>query len=204
MPTADRAARIVVRAGKQIAPQAREQAVGCQPAHAWCRLAARLILDLQDAAGLDGLGDGRRGLAIDALAGTGARGQALASSAWFSRVAWSGARFSLGIRYFIVPESAAYTFGLAEPPTGYEMHYIIALRNVWLGLLAIAFVLFRQWYALALWFGLGVFVCFADAAIAASSSGGAAQVAFHMSLGVLCAGLALLLGRIAGLATIRA
>ena len=55
----------------------------------------------------------------------------------------------IGIRYFIVPESAAYTFGLAEPPTGYEMHYIIALRNVWLGLLAIAFVLFRQWYALA-------------------------------------------------------
>ena len=85
----------------------------------------------------------------------------------------------IGIRYFIVPESAAYTFGLAEPPTGYEMHYIIALRNVWLGLLAIAFVLFRQWSALALWFGLGVFVCFADAAIAASSSGGSAQVAFH-------------------------
>ena len=98
-------------------------------------------------------------------------------------------------------ESAAYTFGLAEPPTGYEMHYIIALRNVWLGLLAIAFVLFRQWYALTLWFGLGVFVCFADAAIAASSSGGTAQVAFHMSSGVLCAGLAVLLGRIAGLAT---
>jgi hypothetical protein len=110
----------------------------------------------------------------------------------------------IGIRYFIVPESAAYTFGLAEPPTGYEMHYIIALRNVWLGLLAIAFVLFRQWYALALWFGMGVFVCFADAAIAASSSGGTAQVAFHMSSGVLCAGLAVLLGRIAGLAAIRA
>ena len=110
----------------------------------------------------------------------------------------------IGIRYFIVPESAAYTFGLAEPPTGYEMHYIIALRNVWLGLLAIAFVLFRQWYALALWFGLGVFVCFADAAIAASSRGGTAQVAFHVSSGVLCAGLAVLLGRIAGLATIRA
>ena len=58
--------------------------------------------------------------------------------------------------------------------------------------------------ALALWFGLGVFVCFADAAIAASSSGGSAQVAFHMSSGVLCAGLAVLLGRIAGLTTIRA
>jgi Domain of unknown function (DUF4267) len=109
----------------------------------------------------------------------------------------------IGIRYFIIPESAAYTFGLAEPPTGYEMHYIIALRNVWLGLLAIAFVLFRQLYALALWFGVGVFVCFADAAIAASSSGGTAQVAFHMSSGLLCAGLAVLLGRIAGLATSR-
>jgi Domain of unknown function (DUF4267) len=97
----------------------------------------------------------------------------------------------IGIRYFLVPESAAYTFGLAEPPTGYEMHYIIALRNVWLGLLAIAFVLLRQWSALALWFGLGSFVCFADATIAASSSGGTAQVAFHLSSGVLCAGLAL-------------
>ena len=104
----------------------------------------------------------------------------------------------IGIRYFLVPEFAAYTFGLAEPPTGYEMHYIIALRNVWLGLLAIAFVLLRQWSALALWFGLGFFVCFADAAIAASSSGGTAQVAFHLSSGVLCAGLAMLSGALRG------
>jgi hypothetical protein len=34
----------------------------------------------------------------------------------------------IGIRYFLVPESAAYTFGVADRPTGYEMHYIIALR----------------------------------------------------------------------------
>lgn len=102
----------------------------------------------------------------------------------------------IGIRYFLVPESAAYTFGVADRPAGYELHYIIALRNVWLGLLAMGLAALRQWRALALWFGLGTIVCFADAAIAVTSSGRPAQVAFHIGSGIACVALTLVLLRI--------
>ena len=61
----------------------------------------------------------------------------------------------IGIRYFLAPEGAARTFGVPGRPAGYELHYIIGLRNVWLGLLAVAFAVLREWRALALWFAHG-------------------------------------------------
>jgi len=97
---------------------------------------------------------------------------------------------AIGVRYFLTPESAARTFGVPGRPQGYELYYIIGLRNVWLGLLAVAFALLREWRALALWFALGAVVCFADASIAASSTGRVPQVAFHFSCGLACIGLA--------------
>ncbi|NJO35986.1 MAG: DUF4267 domain-containing protein [Rhodospirillales bacterium] len=96
----------------------------------------------------------------------------------------------IGTRYFLVPEGAARTFGVPGRPTGYELHYIIGLRNVWLGLLAVAFALLREWRALALWFAIGTIVCFADAFIAATSTGRLPQVAFHTGCGLVFAGLA--------------
>jgi Domain of unknown function (DUF4267) len=99
---------------------------------------------------------------------------------------------AIGLRYFLVPSSAARTFGVVDPPKGYELHYVIGLRNVWLGLLAIGLVLMRQWHALALWFGMGALVCFGDAAIAMTSSGKPGPVAFHIGCGVICVALALL------------
>ena len=75
-------------------------------------------------------------------------------------------------------------------PAGHELYYIIGLRNLWLGLLAVAFAALRQWRALALWFAMGTIVCFADAAIAASSTGKLPQVAFHIGCGIGCAVLA--------------
>jgi hypothetical protein len=98
----------------------------------------------------------------------------------------------IGIRYLVSPESAARTFGVASPPAGHELHYIIGLRNVWLGLLAIGFTALAQWRALALWFGLGTVVCFADAGIAATSSGKLPQVAFHVACGIGCLALTFL------------
>jgi Domain of unknown function (DUF4267) len=97
---------------------------------------------------------------------------------------------AIGIRYFITPEGAARTFGVTARPAGYEFHYIIGLRNVWLGLLAVALAALREWRVLALWFGLGAFVCFADAAIAASATGRLPQIAFHVGCGFACVGLA--------------
>lgn len=96
----------------------------------------------------------------------------------------------IGIRFFITPESAARTFGVPGRPEGYELYYVIGLRNVWLGLLAVAFAAMREWRALALWFALGAIVCFADGSIAASSTGRVPQVAFHFGCGLACVGLA--------------
>jgi hypothetical protein len=96
----------------------------------------------------------------------------------------------IGIRYLLVPESAARAFGVPGRPAGYELHAIIGLRNVWLGVLAIGFAVLRQWRALALWFAIGTIVCFADAFIAASSSGRLPQIAFHVGCGVGCIALA--------------
>jgi hypothetical protein len=102
----------------------------------------------------------------------------------------------IGVRYLVVPESAAFTFGVADHAVRYELHYIIGLRNVWLGLLAIAFAILREWRALALWFAFGSIVCFADAAIAATSSGRPPQVAFHIAAGIICVVLTFFVARI--------
>lgn len=96
----------------------------------------------------------------------------------------------IGIRFFLMPESAARTFGVPDRPAGHELYYIIGLRNAWLGLLAVAFAALREWRALALWFALGAIVCFADGSIAASSTGRLPQVAFHFGCGLACIGLA--------------
>lgn len=110
---------------------------------------------------------------------------------WFLVVSFLGGLLLtvIGIRYLLVPKSAAYTFGVADRLVGYELHYMVGLRNVWLGLLAMGFAALRQWRALALWFGLGTGVCFADAAIAATSSGRLPQVAFHIVCGIACLAL---------------
>jgi hypothetical protein len=103
---------------------------------------------------------------------------------------------AIGVRFLLVPESAARAFGLAEPPQGYELHYIIGLRDVWLGLFAVALALLHEWRALMLGFGIGALVCFADAGIAAASRGALPQVAFHVGSGILCAVLTLLILRL--------
>ena len=100
----------------------------------------------------------------------------------------------IGIRYLVSPYAAARTFGLSESP-GRELHTLIGLRNVWVGLLAIGFAAMRQWPALALWFGIGSVVCFADAAVVAASSGKPVQTAFHIGSGVVFLAVALVTWR---------
>lgn len=101
----------------------------------------------------------------------------------------------IGVRFMIVPQSAASTFGLAKDFAGYELHHVVGLRDIWLGLLAMAFAALREWRALALWFGFGALVCFSDAAIVWVSSGKLAAVAFHFGSGVFCAWMGLALWR---------
>ena len=95
----------------------------------------------------------------------------------------------IGVRYLLLPEQAAHTFGLPAHPVGHELHAIIGVRNVWLGLLAIGFAALRQWRALALWFALGALVCFADATIVAGARGSLPAFAFHVGSGLCCLAL---------------
>lgn len=97
----------------------------------------------------------------------------------------------IGARFMIVPRTAANNFGVAKDFTGYELHHMVGLRDLWLGGLAIALAVWRQWRALMAWFALGALVCFGDAAIAGVSSGKLPQIAFHAGSGLFCAGMAL-------------
>jgi hypothetical protein len=90
----------------------------------------------------------------------------------------------IGLRYLLIPESAARTFGVPGRPAGHELYYIIGLRNLWLAALAIGLAALRQWHGLALWFATGTAVCFADALIAANSTAKVPQVAFHLACGL--------------------
>lgn len=101
----------------------------------------------------------------------------------------------IGIRFFLVPDSAARTFGLLPRPNGFQLHAVIALRDVWLGLLAIGFAWLQEWRALALWLVLGALVCFGDAGIVVAANGKPLPVLFHLVSGVFCGVLAALCWR---------
>jgi hypothetical protein len=105
--------------------------------------------------------------------------------------------FAIGVRFMLVPRDAARTFGLARQIEGFELHYVIGLRDLWLGVLAMAFAALREWRALALWFGFGALVCFADAGIAWTSGGRIAPVVFHVVCGAACIALTVIAARVA-------
>lgn len=107
--------------------------------------------------------------------------------------------FVIGLRFLLVPDQAVRTFGLARDAAATDFSAIIGLRDLWLGALAVALAWLRHWQALALWFGLGAFVCFADAGIAWTSSARLGPVAFHVVCGIFCVGLAILFHRSSGL-----
>ena len=89
----------------------------------------------------------------------------------------------IGLRFLFVPLSAAAFFGIDNTAPGLAPHAVIALRDLWLGLLLIAFAVLRQWKAMSLWLGLGALVCFGDSAIAFVSSGQLLSVGFHVVSG---------------------
>ncbi|MGH1417393.1 MAG: DUF4267 domain-containing protein [Hyphomicrobiaceae bacterium] len=108
-----------------------------------------------------------------------------------TRVRWLGLGVGfiliiIGVRFFWVPGAASFTFGVAHPPVGDALHHVIGVRDIWLGALAVAFVAFREWRALAFWMlGAGV-TCLTDAWIVSQSTGNSYAIAFHLVSGVLC------------------
>lgn len=98
----------------------------------------------------------------------------------------------IGVRFWLQPEQAAWFFGVGRGAYPTALHDVIAVRDIWLGLMAIAFGLLREWRALVVWLGLGTLVCFADATIAAASGARPFSIAFHIGSGVLMAALSAL------------
>jgi Domain of unknown function (DUF4267) len=92
----------------------------------------------------------------------------------------------IGIRFIAVPQSAAFTFGLGQQIVGDELHHVVAMRDLWLGLMAVALAALREWRALGLWFVMGAAVCVADAGIVASTTATWWALAFHLSSGLFC------------------
>lgn len=92
----------------------------------------------------------------------------------------------IGIRFLVVPQEAAETFGLGRTAEGPFLHYVVGLRDLWLGGLAVAFALLRDMRALSLWLVTGSLVCFSDAVLVSAHGGPGLAIAFHCSAGVLC------------------
>lgn len=103
----------------------------------------------------------------------------------------------IGVRFLLAPQQAARFFGIASSvaDAAPALSYAIGLRDIWLALLIMVLAAIGDWRGLALWLGLGAAVCFGDAAIAATSSGRALSVGFHVGSGIFCGVLALLCWR---------
>ncbi len=95
----------------------------------------------------------------------------------------------IGVRFLLVPEAAARTFGLARSGIVHELHHMIGLRDLWLSGILIVLAALGEWRAASVWLFLAAPVCFADAIIAGGSSGKAWAVAFHAGSGLVCLAL---------------
>lgn len=92
----------------------------------------------------------------------------------------------IGVRFLISPDAAARFFGVGSRPPGIELHSVVGIRDLWLGMLAVGFAALRDYRALALWLALGAIVCVADALVVMSATGKASAIAFHLASGVFC------------------
>jgi hypothetical protein len=101
----------------------------------------------------------------------------------------------IGIRFLIWPEAAARFFGFIGRPFGHQMHTVVALRDLWLGIVAVAMVMLREWRLLTVWLAAGALVCFGDAGVIWSARGRKLGFAFHLLSGVFMTVLAILAWR---------
>jgi hypothetical protein len=98
----------------------------------------------------------------------------------------------IGVRFFFWPAVASRFFGFIDKPNGFQLHMVVALRDLWLGALALAMVAFGEWRLLTVWLAAGALVCFGDAGIVWGSHGKVLSVLFHMGSGLFMTTLAIL------------
>ena len=96
----------------------------------------------------------------------------------------------IGIRFWLTPGPAERTFGLLRGSEPAALPQVVALRDLWLGLLVVALAWLREWRAVALWLMLGAFVCIGDAGIVIAAGGNGWATIFHAASGMVCAVLA--------------
>jgi hypothetical protein len=101
----------------------------------------------------------------------------------------------IGVRFFFWPDVAARFFGFIGKPNGFQLHTVVALRDLWLGVLALAMVALGEWRLLTVWLAAGALVCFGDAGIVWGSRGKTLSVLFHLSSGLFMTTLAILAWR---------
>ena len=99
----------------------------------------------------------------------------------------------IGARFLVWPVAAARTFGVRGDLQGMALHQVVALRDIWLGLLAVGLVMLKEWQALTLWMGLGALVCLGDSFIAARAGGAWPPILFHLGSGVVLTALAIVI-----------
>jgi hypothetical protein len=100
----------------------------------------------------------------------------------------------IGARFLFWPVAAARTFGIRNDAQGVALNHVIALRDIWLGLMAVGLAGLKEWRALTLWMALGALVCLGDSVIAARAGGTWPPILFHLGSGVLLAALGIVLG----------
>jgi hypothetical protein len=101
----------------------------------------------------------------------------------------------IGVRFWVSPERASAFFGIGARPEPYALQAVVALRDLWLGVLAVAFAIERQWRALLWWLTFGAGVCLADAGVVIAAGGPGRAIAFHVVSGIVCAALAVAIVR---------
>lgn len=105
-------------------------------------------------------------------------------------IAMGVALLVIGVRFLVVPERAGQFFGIGRPAGPHDLHYVVALRDLWIAGILIALAVMEEWRALAVAVGLGALVCFGDSVIAFYSSRQVWSVLFHVASGIFCTGLA--------------
>jgi hypothetical protein len=99
----------------------------------------------------------------------------------------------IGLRFFIVPETAETAFGIHLNTQGdFSFHYIKAIRDTFCGALFITLLLLREWRALAITLLLGSIIPTVDMSIVMSQPHyETAKIYPHLSAIILCIGLGL-------------
>lgn len=104
----------------------------------------------------------------------------------------------IGLRFLIAPEAGEIGYGLNVNDSGnYAFHQAKGIRDIFMGLVFLLLVIYRQMHILGLGLIIGSIVPFADMWIVLSQNGGLAGAWVHIAAIIFCfsLGVALISGK---------